>query len=110
MLAQIRPALVLLLLMTVLTGVVYPLAITGIAQSIWPQSAHGSLLRREARIVGSELIGQSFSAPGYFHSRPSAAGEGLRRCIEQWNESRPDESSTAHSGSRTRHRRQSRWW
>src|SRR6185295_17727003 len=70
MLAQIRPAVVLLLTLTVLTGVVYPLAITGIAQLIWQRSAQGSLLKR------GELIGQSFTGPGYFHSRPSAAGAG----------------------------------
>jgi potassium-transporting ATPase KdpC subunit len=76
MLKQIRPALVLLLLMTVLTGLLYPLAITALSQVLWPRQAHGSLVRQGETIVGSDLIGQSFADPGYFNSRPSAAGKG----------------------------------
>ena len=68
----IRPALVLFLILTVITGVVYPLVVTGIAQLVFPKEAAGSLITKDGRIVGSHLIGQSFSDPKYFWSRPSA--------------------------------------
>ncbi len=61
---------------TLLLGVIYPLAITGIAQVAFPDKANGQLIERDGKVIGSRIIGQGFSAPGYFRSRPSAAGTG----------------------------------
>ena len=73
---QLRPALLMLVLMTVITGVAYPLAVTGVAQAAFHRKANGSLVKVNGKIVGSALIGQTFADAKYFHSRPSAAGAG----------------------------------
>ena len=72
MLKQLLPATLMMIVMTVLTGLAYPLAITGLAQVIFPDQANGSLVRVDGKVIGSALIGQQFSAPRYFHGRPSA--------------------------------------
>ena len=74
MLSEMRPAIVLLVLMTLLTGIAYPLTMTGLGQTLFPRQANASLLTRNDGIVGSEFVGQTFTRPGYFHGRPSAAG------------------------------------
>lgn len=70
----LRPALVLFLVLTLLTGVAYPLVVTGLAKTLFPSQAHGSLIVRDGKTVGSALIGQSFSDPAHFWGRPSATG------------------------------------
>ena len=74
--SALRPAFVLTLLFAALLGIAYPLALTGIGQALFPAQANGSLVERNGRVIGSNLIGQGFAAARYFHGRPSAAGKG----------------------------------
>jgi len=73
---HIYPAVAMTVVLTVLTGIIYPYAVTGLAYVLFKDKAQGSLIVRDGKVVGSRLIGQLFTGPGYFHSRPSAAGAG----------------------------------
>ena len=75
MLSELKTAILITLVLTVITGLLYPFAITGLAQVLFPRQANGSLITANGQVIGSSLIGQNFAKPEYFHPRPSAAGD-----------------------------------
>lgn len=96
--AQLSAALRALLVLTVLTGIVYPLAVLGVAQLAFQDKADGSLVERDGQVVGSSLLGQAFTGPGYFHSRPSAAGAAASGSLVDGEPADPTDLSVVASG------------
>lgn len=92
---QLKPALLMTLLLCVLTGVIYPGVLTGLARTLFPKQADGSLVTVNGQVVGSALIGQSFTRPEYFHPRPSAAGAGYDAAASSGTNKGPTDAKLA---------------
>ena len=95
MLKQLKPALLMTLVLCVLTGVLYPSVVTGLARVLFPKQADGSLVTVNGRVVGSALIGQAFTRPEYFHPRPSAAGNGYDAAASSGTNKGPTDAKLA---------------
>ncbi|HKE89994.1 MAG TPA: potassium-transporting ATPase subunit KdpC [Gemmatimonadales bacterium] len=92
---QLRPALVVTAILMVITGLVYPGLVTAVAQLLFPRQANGSLVSQHGQVIGSELIGQRFAGPEYFHARPSAAGAGYDDTLSSGTNKGPTDARLA---------------
>jgi len=101
MIKELGPGLRLMIALTILTGLVYPAAMTGVAKALFPSKANGSLVTQNGKIVGSSLIGQSFSKPEYFHSRPSSAGNGYDATASSGSNLGPTSAKLLHGTTKT---------
>lgn len=101
MIKELGPGLRLMIVMTILTGLVYPAAMTGISKVLFPGKANGSLVTQNGRVVGSSLIGQAFSKPEYFHSRPSSAGNGYDATASGGSNLGPTSAKLLHGTTKT---------
>lgn len=101
MIKELAPGLRMMIALTILTGLIYPAAMTGIAEVIFPKHANGSLVTQNGKVVGSSLIGQSFTKPEYFHPRPSSAGNGYDATQSNGSQLGPTSAKLLHGTTKT---------